>query len=306
MAWRRVSCLPLSRVLQILLDPMLMRCVARSVQLWASENDVEAGHQRWRNFFAAVYQPYNLSRAGEHICISSNATRSASCWGQSCVGQRAASREATSRRRRCKLDGRPSRRLRRGAHNINTGSSKRSAGTRRAAAAGHFREPRPRPEREGFDRERFLFCHGSEATARPRRPELTTRRPEMERLGRVRRRFRRLERVHLHSPEAAVRRLQQARFNGASRLRGPRRPRPGPAEERSEHGFILARQRREGQGAVLAPPGVAQGLLLADGLLISANSGSLGREILVARYCSSTSSTTRRSASALNKSSSSC
>ena len=111
-------------------------------------------------------------------------------------------------------------------------------------------------EREGLC-ERYYFV--TVATSSPRRPELAKRRSQVERLGRVRRRFRRLERVHVHSAEAAVRRLQQARFDGASRLRGPGRPRPGPAEERSEHGFILARLRREGQGAVVAPPGVAQG-----------------------------------------------
>ena len=106
----------------------------------------------------------------------------------------------------------------------------------------------------------------------------------MERLGRVRRRFRWLERVHLHSPEAAVRRVQQARFNVRA-----------ASEDLVDLGQALRKKDLNTASFLLdsgekgkAPSSLRQAsrkaLLLADGLLISANSGSLGREILVARY----------------------
>ena len=114
----------------------------------------------------------------------------------------------------------------------------------------------------------------------------------MERLGRVRAAATMLACTYIPLKQRYD--AQQTRFDGAG-ASGPRRPRPGPAEE-GPLTSAFARQRREGQGAFIIPPGVAQGLLLADGLLISANSGTLVVRSSW-RGTTSTSSTTRRSAS---------
>ena len=115
--------------------------------------------------------------------------------------QRAASRAAASRRHRLEN----SRRAFAAALTTLIPGAANAALARDAPPPPGILENRDRGLNECSDRERFLLC----GTKPPESSTSKTyRATTQERLGRVRRRFRRLERVHVHPPEAAVRRVR--------------------------------------------------------------------------------------------------